>query len=197
MRCVPASLIAARSVHALLVDVSDFEISKRQLELYVDEYDEVPYNVIRFLTSYINYGGRVTDSRDFRTIDVICRVRRRRVHPSCVRCPVVCPAYGCVAVVATWQDIFVPEIMTDDYCFVRYDGAAASSDTCALYKSLACNPQSPQFAYMRGIDQLPLNADPEVFGMHSNANIACDQSATIELFDNMLSLQVRRWLSRA
>lgn len=34
---------------------------------------QVPYRVLNFLTSYINYGGRVTDYIDLRTIDVIMR----------------------------------------------------------------------------------------------------------------------------
>ena len=34
---------------------------------------KVPYRVLNFLTSYINYGGRVTDYIDLRTIDVIMR----------------------------------------------------------------------------------------------------------------------------
>lgn len=35
--------------------------------------NQVPYRVLNFLTSYINYGGRVTDYIDLRTIDVIMR----------------------------------------------------------------------------------------------------------------------------
>ena len=54
---------------------SDLEISRRQLEMFLDEYDEVPYRVLNFLTSYINYGGRVTDDKDLRTIDVVLKVR--------------------------------------------------------------------------------------------------------------------------
>ena len=34
---------------------------------------QVPYKVLNFLTSYINYGGRVTDDKDLRTIDVILK----------------------------------------------------------------------------------------------------------------------------
>lgn len=36
-------------------------------------YKQVPYRVLNFLTSYINYGGRVTDYIDLRTIDVLMR----------------------------------------------------------------------------------------------------------------------------
>ena len=39
----------------------------------MNTYDEVPYRVLCFLTSYINYGGRVTDYIDIRTIDVIMK----------------------------------------------------------------------------------------------------------------------------
>ncbi|CAM9544257.1 unnamed protein product [Chrysoparadoxa australica] len=50
---------------------TDLDISRSQLEIFLDAYDEVPYKVLTFLTSYINYGGRVTDAIDLRTIDVI------------------------------------------------------------------------------------------------------------------------------
>jgi dynein heavy chain len=39
----------------------------------LDQYEEVPWKVLKFLTSYINYGGRVTDYIDLRTIDVIMK----------------------------------------------------------------------------------------------------------------------------
>lgn len=52
---------------------TDLDISKGQLELFLDQYDETPWKVLNFLTSYINYGGRVTDYIDLRTIDVIMR----------------------------------------------------------------------------------------------------------------------------
>jgi hypothetical protein len=42
--------------------------------MFLDEYELVPYKVLNFLTSYINYGGRVTDDKDLRTIDVILKV---------------------------------------------------------------------------------------------------------------------------
>lgn len=52
---------------------TDLDISKGQLELFLDQYDEIPWRVLNFLTSYINYGGRVTDYIDIRTIDVIIK----------------------------------------------------------------------------------------------------------------------------
>jgi dynein heavy chain, axonemal len=52
---------------------TDLDISKGQLALFLDQYEEVPWKVLNFLTSYINYGGRVTDYIDLRTIDVIMK----------------------------------------------------------------------------------------------------------------------------
>jgi len=52
---------------------TDLDISKGQLELFLDQYEETPWKVLCFLTSYINYGGRVTDDKDLRTIDVIMK----------------------------------------------------------------------------------------------------------------------------
>ena len=50
---------------------TDLAICKSQLSLYLDKYEEVPFNVLQMLTSFVNYGGRVTDDKDLRTIDVI------------------------------------------------------------------------------------------------------------------------------
>ena len=52
---------------------TDLDISKGQLELFLDQYQVTPWKVLNFLTSYINYGGRVTDYIDLRTIDVILK----------------------------------------------------------------------------------------------------------------------------
>jgi dynein heavy chain len=36
--------------------------------MLLDDFDEVPYKVLNFLGSEINYGGRVTDDKDVRLI---------------------------------------------------------------------------------------------------------------------------------
>ncbi|XP_075130611.1 dynein axonemal heavy chain 3-like [Leptodactylus fuscus] len=42
-------------------------------------------------------------------------------------------------------------------------------------------------SYMEYIKSLPLNADPEVFGLHVNGNITREQKETVELFDGILA----------
>jgi dynein heavy chain len=123
----------------------------RQLMLFLDEYAEIPYKVLHTLTSYVNYGGRVTDDKDNRTIDVILR------------------------------DYFTPPILSDEYRFTP----------SGVYFSPTVDEDAPHKGFMAYIDSLPLNADPEVFGMHFNANITCDSNETDETLDIVVSLQPR------
>ncbi len=52
---------------------TDSAISDSQLKMYLDMYEEIPFGVLNMLTSLINYGGRVTDDKDIRTVDIILR----------------------------------------------------------------------------------------------------------------------------
>lgn len=51
----------------------DLVVSRRQLNLFLDEYDEIPFKVLNFIIADINYGGRVTDDNDKRLISTILK----------------------------------------------------------------------------------------------------------------------------
>ncbi|GLE01654.1 hypothetical protein PINS_up010488 [Pythium insidiosum] len=130
---------------------TDYDISRAQLEMFLDFYDEVPYRVLCVMTSVVNYGGRVTDDKDMRTIDVIL------------------------------EGFFNPKILEEEYKFSR----------SGTYYSPRVDPDDPLTSYMNYIDTLPLNPEPEVFGMHENANITCAMAETFNMFDIILALQPR------
>jgi dynein heavy chain, axonemal len=78
-------------------------------------------------------------------------------------------------------DFFDPMILKDDHPF----------SVSGLYKSIKADPDAPHDSYMNYINSLPLNAEPEVFGMHDNANITCAITGVDEAFAIILSLQPR------
>ncbi|XP_059156869.1 dynein axonemal heavy chain 2-like isoform X2 [Physella acuta] len=47
---------------------SDFEVSENLLSIYLDGYDETPWEALKYLIANINYGGHVTDDWDRRLL---------------------------------------------------------------------------------------------------------------------------------
>lgn len=51
----------------------DLLVCKKQLNLFLEEYQEIPYKVLNFICASINYGGRVTDDKDELLIKTILK----------------------------------------------------------------------------------------------------------------------------
>lgn len=49
----------------------DLMVSRRQLKIFIEDYEQVPYKVLNYIGAEINYGGRVTDDKDVRLIKTI------------------------------------------------------------------------------------------------------------------------------
>ncbi|XP_057714813.1 dynein axonemal heavy chain 2 isoform X3 [Corythoichthys intestinalis] len=47
---------------------SDFEVSENLLSLYLNEYEEIPWDALKYLIAEVNYGGHVTDDWDRRLL---------------------------------------------------------------------------------------------------------------------------------
>jgi dynein heavy chain len=46
-------------------------VCRKQLKIFIEDYDEVPYKVLNYVGAEVNYGGRVTDDKDCRLIRTI------------------------------------------------------------------------------------------------------------------------------
>jgi dynein heavy chain len=60
----------------------DFDICRKQLKSFLDDYDEIDYTVLNILGAEVNYGGRVTDDKDIRLIKSILK---RFIEPGAVK----------------------------------------------------------------------------------------------------------------
>lgn len=73
---------------------------------------------------------------------------------------------------------FTPDVMNDNYKLSKLE----------TYYVPAEGPLSDAKAYIEG---LPLDEDPEVFGLHPNANIAFEDKTVSAFTDTILTMQPR------
>ncbi|KAJ9504717.1 hypothetical protein QJQ45_010696, partial [Haematococcus lacustris] len=126
----------------------DLNVSLTQMQDYLDRYDEIPFRVLCFLFTEINYGGRVTDDKDRRLINNL-------VNTFCG-----------------------PDVLQEGYRF----------SPSGTYKTMECATLRESLDIIRAY---PIVPKPEIFGLHENADITCDQNETYDMFATVLSLQPR------
>ncbi|CAM6094963.1 unnamed protein product [Calypogeia fissa] len=127
----------------------DLWMCQTQVRMFLNEYEEIPFKVIRFLMGEINYGGRVTDDKDRRLINTLLHTFIR------------------------------PEVCTQKkYSF---------SESGIFHLPDAGNVN----AFLSYCREIPLAPKPEIFGLHENADITCDQNESNDLYATVLALQPR------
>nr|XP_031846529.1 dynein heavy chain 3, axonemal-like isoform X2 [Nomia melanderi] len=126
---------------------SDLRISILQLQLFLNDYDSVPFDALLYLTGECNYGGRVTDDKDRRLLNSLL------------------------------QGFYNPRVIGEPgYCF---------SPSCT-YRMPPGTDHQGCVEYIRG---LPIDQQPEVYGLHENADITKDNQESMQLLDGALLTQ--------
>lgn len=115
--------------------------------MFLDEYEEIPFAAMIYLTGECNYGGRVTDDHDRRTL---------------------------------------MNILTTFYCSEIVINDSYKFSPSGIYYA----PNKGKYEnYIEFIKQLPLNQNPEMFGIHDNGDIARQLAETKLLFDTVITAQ--------
>ncbi|TPX33936.1 hypothetical protein SeMB42_g07413 [Synchytrium endobioticum] len=127
---------------------NDLRMSVRQLQKFLNEYEEIPWKALIYLAGECNYGGRVTDTHDRRTL---------------------------MSILSTF---YTPDILNDGYSF----------SPSSLYSA---PPRGSHDNYIQFIKSLPATQNPEVFGLHDNADIAKDLNEVNLLISSVLITQAR------
>ena len=119
----------------------------RQLLMFLDEYNEIPFKALNYLTGECNYGGRVTDDWDRRTL---------------------------------------MNILSTFYCPAIVDDSNYKFSPSGIFYA---PPKGKYQDYLDYIKQLPLNQNPEIFGVHENGDIAKQLADTKNIFASVIKTQ--------
>ncbi|XP_050529641.1 dynein axonemal heavy chain 3 isoform X2 [Daktulosphaira vitifoliae] len=126
---------------------SDLRISVMQLQMFLNDYEEIPFSALLYLTGECNYGGRVTDDKDRRLLNSLLSI------------------------------FYNSKVVTDEsYTFSHSGIYHIPTDT--TYEGC-----------LNYIKSLPLNSQPEIFGLHENANIIKNNNETNMLLNGTILTQ--------
>ncbi|XP_050428284.1 dynein axonemal heavy chain 3-like [Adelges cooleyi] len=128
-------------------DQTDLRISVMQLQMLLNDYEEIPFTALMYLTGECNYGGRVTDDKDRRLLNSLLSL------------------------------FYNPRVIAEEsYTF----------STSGVYHVPKDTTREGCLSYL---NSLPTNDQPEVFGLHENANITKNNNETNMLLNGTISTQ--------
>merc|ERR1719343_311783 len=127
---------------------SDFQVSREQVQMYLESQPGVPWVTLNYIIAEVNYGGRVTDDKDVRLIS------------------------------AFLKRYFNEGVMDDGYKLSPLDAYYAPRE----------GSLDEVREYVKG---LPMDEDPQVFGLHPNAQITAQAQAAKQFLDTVVSVQPR------
>jgi len=132
----------------------DFSISLKQLQMFIDSYPQVPFKALKYLIGQLNYGGRVTDDWDRRTLaciledfmsEAVLSNTHNALHAFDAAGAYTVPAEGTSAAAYREHIMALPQNDTPDV-FGLHDNAALSSavkeSTILLNSVLAMQPKT-------------------------------------------------------
>ncbi|ETO20102.1 hypothetical protein RFI_17117 [Reticulomyxa filosa] len=145
---------------------SDYDTSLKLLSMYLNKSviygnEKIPWESLRYLIGEVMYGGRVTDPFDRR-------------------------------VLITYLEEYMGEFLFDDFqpfCFSNannFQYIIPKNDNDHLNEF-----ENTLDMYKQEIDRLPIDNPPQVFGLHSNAEIGYYTTAADEMWNGLISLQPR------
>ncbi|XP_020300595.1 dynein heavy chain 3, axonemal isoform X2 [Pseudomyrmex gracilis] len=150
---------------------TDLHISIMQLQLFLNDYDEVPFDALLYLTGECNYGGRVTDDKDrrllnvllkkFYNFDVITRSRYSFSPSGIYHMPEDTSYEGCLAYIRSLPLTQLPEV------FGFHDNADISKDNREamqlLSATLLTQPQISKVGVEKDTDEVVYTMADDIF----------------------------------